>query len=134
MFYLVIVALILLAAALFLANSGQKPVVRKKTDSADIPGWEYGNVWEHGSPDESLLEDDVPYVEILRGDTGTGYDDSYMLELIGYLASRGVRSTYDAVPLAMEAGGAIKAYVLRVEAGKEDEALRYLQEKEAGRG
>ena len=98
-------------------------------DDADEAGWEYGDVWKQGSPDQPALADDIPYVAILRGDTGGGYDDSFMLDLVGYLSSRGIRATYDAVPLAAEFGGAIKTYVLKVEAGTEDEARGYLQEK-----
>ena len=134
MLYLVIALLIILAAAIFLVNTKQKPIVPKEADDADTEVWEYGDIWKKGSPDEMPFHEDVSYVELIRGDTGMGYDDTYMLELIGYLASRGIRSTYDVVPLAMEAGGAIKSYVLRVEAGKEKEALGYLNEKESGKG
>jgi len=134
MIYLFFVLVIVLAVIVFFGNSGIKPVSRKRADDADSNGWEYGDVWKQGSPDDPVPLDTVHYIEILRGDTGTGYDDSYMLDLIGYLASRGIRATYDAVPLAMEAGGAIKTYVLRVEVGREEEAIRFLREKEAGAG
>lgn len=96
-------------------------------DNADDEGWEYGDVWKQGSPDENAPED-IDYVEILRGDTGRGYDDSVMIDLVGYLGSRGLRATYDSFSLGAEAG-ALKTYVLKVESGKEDEALAYLKEK-----
>jgi hypothetical protein len=51
-----------------------------------------------------------------------------MLDLIGYLGSRGVRATFDSFALGMEPA-AIKSYVLKVEAGKENEAREYLREK-----
>ena len=101
----------------------------KRDNDSDDEEWEYGDVWKQGSPDDQVPEEDIPYVEILRGDTGTGYDDSTLIEFIGYLSAYGIRATYDAVPLAAEFGGAIKTYVLKVELGKEDEAIRLLNEK-----
>lgn len=101
----------------------------KHDHDADDAEWEFGDAWKQGSPDDRTPEEDIPYVEILRGDTGTGYDDSTMIELIGYLSSQGIRATYDAVPLAAEFGGAIKTYVLKVEAEKADEAIRLLNQK-----
>jgi hypothetical protein len=98
---------------------------REKTDDE---GWEYGDVWKQGSPDEKIPEEDIDYVEILRSDTGRGYDDSSMIELVGYLGSMGIRATYDSFSLGAEAG-ALKTYVLKVEAGHEEEALAYLREK-----
>jgi hypothetical protein len=97
-------------------------------DNADDEDWEYGDVWKQGSPDEKAPEENIDYVEILRGDTGKGYDDSVMIDLVGYLGSRGLRATYDSFSLGSEAG-AMKTYVLKVESGKEDEALAYLKEK-----
>ena len=98
----------------------------KKDDDKD---WEYGDVWKEGSPDEPAGGADVAFVDILRGDTGSGFDDSLMLDLVGYLGSRGIRATYDSFSLGLEPA-AIKTYVLKVEAGKEDEAIRYLEERE----
>ncbi len=94
----------------------------------DDEGWEYGDVWKKGSPDQKMNGDDVEYVEILRTDVGAGYDDSYMLELVTYLGSYGIRATYDSFSLGVE-GGAIKTYVLKAESGKEDEAIRLISEK-----
>ncbi len=91
-------------------------------------GWEYGDVWKEGSPDEGAAEDDVRYVEVLRGDTGRGYDDSLLLDLVSYLGSRGIRATYDSFSLGLEPA-AIKTYVLKVEEGREEEALALLSEK-----
>jgi hypothetical protein len=90
--------------------------------------WEYGDVWKEGSPDDVRPEAEPAFVEILRGDTGRGFDDSVMLDLVGYLGSRGIRATYDSFSLGMEPA-AIKTYVLKVEAGKEEEALLHLREK-----
>jgi hypothetical protein len=102
-------------------------------DSEDADkGWAYGDVWKQGSPDQPIPEEDIQYVEILRGDMGTAYDDSYMLDLVSYLGSRGVRATYNSVSLGLEFGiGAMTTYVLKVEAGKEAEAIRLLKEKES---
>jgi len=94
----------------------------------DDEGWEYGDVWKQGSPDQLLNGDDVEYVEILRTDIGAGYDDSYMMELVTYLGSRGIRATYDSFSLGAEVG-AIKTYVLKAESGKEEEAIQLLNEK-----
>ena len=91
-------------------------------------GWEYGDVWKHGSPEDPIGEDSVQYVEILRGDTGSGYDDSLMMDLVSYLGSRGIRATYDSFSLGMEPA-AIKTYVLKAEVGKEEEAKKHLAEK-----
>jgi hypothetical protein len=97
-------------------------------DPADDEGWEYGDIWKRGSPDQQMNGDDIEYVEILRTDIGAGYDDSYMMELVTYLGSRGIRATYDSFSLGAEFG-AIKTYVLKAESGKEEEALQLLNEK-----
>ena len=102
-------------------------MTRGRSDPDD-EGWEYGDVWKQGSPDETQPEERVEYVEIFRADTGQGYDDSLMIDLVGYLGSRGIRATYDSFSLGAEVG-ALKTYVLMVEAGKETEALAYLKEK-----
>jgi hypothetical protein len=94
----------------------------------DDEGWEYGDVWKQGSPDQPTNGDDVEYVEILRTDIGGGYDDSYLMELVTYLGSRGIRATYDSFSLGGE-GGAIKTYVLKAESGKENEASQLIDEK-----
>jgi hypothetical protein len=129
MFSLIVVLLIGLAAAIvFFGNTEQSAAPKNRGDEPDDGGWEYGDVWKQGSTDESVPEDDVRYVEILRGDTGRGYDDSYMMDLVGYLGSRGIRATYNSFSLGMEPA-AIMTYVLKVEAGKLDEAREYLKEK-----
>jgi len=102
--------------------------MKRDGEDKDGEGWEYGDIWKEGSPDESAEENDVVYVEVLRGDTGRGYDDSTMLDLVSYLGSRGIRATYDSFSLGLEPA-AIKTYVLKVEAGWEGEALEYLNEK-----
>lgn len=91
-------------------------------------GWDFGDEWKKGSPDDPGPVDDIRYTDILRGDTGRGYDDSLMLDLVGYLGSRGIRATYESFSLGMEPA-AIKTYVLKVEEGKEEEAIRLLKEK-----
>jgi hypothetical protein len=102
--------------------------MKRESDDDNEEGWKYGDVWKEGSPDEPAEENDVVYVEVLRGDTGRGYDDSTMIDLVSYLGSRGIRATYDAFSLGLEPA-AIKTYVLKVEAGKETEAMQHLQEK-----
>jgi hypothetical protein len=99
-----------------------------RKDETDDPGWEYGDVWKEGSPDDGLGSEDIQYVEVLRGDTGKGFDDSLLLDLAGFLGSRGIRATYDSFSLGLEPA-AIKTYVLKVEAGREEEALSLLEEK-----
>jgi len=101
--------------------------MKKRRDDKNEEGWEFGDAWKQGTPDETGSED-VEFVEILRGDTGSGYDDSSMLDLVSYLGSRGVRATYDSFSLGLEPA-AIKTYVLKVESGKEDEAVKYLKGK-----
>ncbi len=91
-------------------------------------GWEYGDVWKKGNPDEEITDEDIRYVEVLRGDTGQGYDDSVLLDLVGFLGSQGVRATYDSFSLGLEPA-AIKTYVLKVEEGREEEARVLLAEK-----
>ena len=102
--------------------------IKPGNDPVDDEGWEYGDVWKRGSPDQPMNGDDVEYVDILRTDIGAGYDDSYMMELVTYLGSRGIRATYDSFSLGGEVG-AIKTYVLKAESGKEEEALQLLNEK-----
>ena len=107
-----------------IAMSGSGP--QDKNDS-----WNYGDIWQAGSPDQEPQDPEVVYVDILRGDTGSGFDDSLMLDLVGYLGSRGIRATYDSFSLGLEPA-AIKTYVLKVEEGRETEALECLREKGAG--
>ncbi len=110
-----------------LTSSTNIPLTMKR-ESEDEEGWMFGDVWKRISPDMPDPDADIAYVEILRGDTGRGFDDSFMLDLIGYLGSRGVRATFDSFALGMEPA-AIKSYVLKVEVGKEDEAREYLKDK-----
>ncbi len=127
-----VVVLAALAAVIIFLNVSEKPETPKagKTESEE-EGWEYGDVWKQGSPDEAVSEEGILYVDVLRGDTGTGYDDSSMMDLVSYLGSRGIRATFDSFSLGLEPA-AIKTYVLKVEAGKEDEAIRHLKEKGSG--
>jgi hypothetical protein len=90
-------------------------------------GWEYGEVWKDGSPDDPVAGDTGEYVEILRGDTGMGYNDTTMLEYVLFLGEHGIKATFDSYPLEQ-----IKIYVLRVEAGKEEEALALFRKKRKG--
>jgi hypothetical protein len=92
----------------------------------DNEGWEYGDVWKDGA--EEAEPEDGEYVEVLRTDTGRGYDDSLMLDLVVYLGSFGIQATFDSFSLGMEPA-AIKTYVLKVRAGQEDEAMERLKEK-----
>jgi hypothetical protein len=103
-------------------------IMKQRNDNNGEEGWEYGDDWRQGSPDAPASEDNVEYVTILRGDTGNGYDDSVMIDLVGYLGSRGIRATYDSFSIGLEPA-AIKTYVLKVEAGKEEEAGELLREK-----
>jgi hypothetical protein len=102
--------------------------MKREGEDKNGEGWEYGDIWKEGSPEEPAAEDDVDYVEVLRGDTGRGYDDSVMIDLVSYLGSCGIRATYDSFSLGLEPA-AIKTYVLKVETGREEEALEYLREK-----
>jgi hypothetical protein len=93
----------------------------------DENGWAFGDVWRSGSPDDAEGGPDVAYVEVLRGDTGRGFDDSLMLDFVSYLGSRGIRATYDSFSLGLEPA-AIKTYVLKVEEGHEQEARELLHD------
>jgi hypothetical protein len=97
-------------------------VEREKKD--DDKDWEYGDAWKTGSPDDPVPEDTVEYVEVLRGDTGKGLSDTTMLEYVLYLGERGIAATFEAYPLEQ-----MMTYVLKVETGKEEEAIRYLAER-----
>jgi len=124
-----IVLLIVLTAVLLFAGASERPgAPNRRAEEAEGEDWEYGDEWKRGSPDTVDSENNVEYVEVLRGDTGRGYDDSVMIDLVGYLGSKGIRATYDSFSLGAEVG-AMKTYVLKVESGKEDEALAYLKEK-----
>ena len=87
-------------------------------------GWEYGDIWKEGSPDDIVPEDPTDYVEILRGDTGMGLSDTVMMEYVLFLGEHDIRATFESYPLEQ-----IKIYVLKVEEGKEEEAIRLLEEK-----
>lgn len=95
---------------------------RKNSDPDE--GWAYGDVWKDGSPDDALPDDTAEYVEVLRGDTGMGLDDTVMMEYVLYLGEHGIRSTFESYPLEQ-----IKIYVLRAEPERSDEAMRLLAER-----
>ena len=97
----------------------------ERAGKGDDNGWAYGDVWKTGSPDDPVPEDATRYVAVLRGDTGKGLSDTTMLEYVLYLGEHGIAATFEAYPLEQ-----IKTYVLKVEAGKEAEALRCLAERE----
>lgn len=94
--------------------------------------WEFGDAWKRGSPDAPEPAEQVRYTDILRGDTGRGFDDSLMLDLVGYLGSFGIRATYESFSFGIEPA-AIKTYVLKVEEGREEEAIGLLEEKLSGK-
>jgi len=96
----------------------------ERTGRGEDTDWEFGDAWKKGSPDDPVPEDATEYVEVLRGDTGKGISDTTMLEYVLYLGERGIRATFDAFPLEQ-----IKTYVLKVESGKENDAIRYLAER-----
>ena len=98
--------------------------MKRNDDNTDDEEWAYGDIWDRGSPDDPVPEDDIEYVEVLRSDTGKGYSDTTMMEYILYLGASGIRATFDAYPLRE-----IKIYVLKVEAGREEEAMSLLREK-----
>lgn len=104
-------------------------MMHKKQDPEE-KDWEYGDAWKRGAPEEAGPAEDVQYVEILRGDIGRGFDDTFMLDLISYLGASGIRATYDSIAIGLEMGiGATKTYVLKVEVGREEEARKLLEEK-----
>ncbi len=123
--FLLILLLLAAVASLYLTFVSPRKEERDRTDAGE-EGWEYGDEWKQGSPD-GPAGDLVEYVEILRGDTGTGYDDSVMLDYIGYLGSKGIRATYDSFSVGAEVG-AMKTYVLMVESGREAEAFALLKD------
>jgi hypothetical protein len=127
MLYIAIL-LIVIAVIIILSISSEKSVKEVRGEDVEDHEWKYGDVWKQGSPDDAVSDQGVLYVEIIRGDTGKGYDDSYMMGLVSYLGSKGIRATFDSFSLGIEPA-AIKTYVLKVEAGKEDEAKGYLKEK-----
>lgn len=104
---------------------------RDNENERDEADWEYGDIWKQGSPDDAVPEPGIEFVEVLRGDTGQGYDDTVMMDLVGYLGSRGIRATFDSFSLGLEPA-AIKTYTLKVEVGKEAEAIALLREKGSG--
>jgi len=103
--------------------------MKRNDDTKDEDGWEYGDVWDQAPQDEPGSEDAVEYVEVLRGDTGMGYSDTTMMEYILYLGAAGIQATFDAYPLRE-----IKIYVLKVEVGREEEAMGLLREKLKNQG
>lgn len=102
--------------------------MKKADDTPGDDGWQYGDVWKQGTPDDAVSDSDIEYVDILRGDTGRGFDDSMLIDLVGYLGAQGIRATFDSFSLGLEPA-AIKTYVLKVESGREEEARTLLSEK-----
>lgn len=125
-----ILILLLISIVFFLTRPGDGSGRSRLRPAQREQEWEYGDVWRQERPEEGEQEDTV-YVEIFRTDTGRGHDDSSLLDLVGYLGSRGIRATYDSFSLGLEPA-AIKTYVLKVEQGKEQEALVLLKEKATG--
>jgi hypothetical protein len=122
---LIVLLVVGLAAVLVFFNEAEQRVVsRDKNDEPDTGEWKYGDAWKQGSPDEPAAEDDVEYVAILRGETGRGYNDTLMQDLVLFLGSEGIRAKYDSYPLEQ-----IQIYVLNVEAGKVQEAREQLNRK-----
>lgn len=107
-------------------------VAAEKKSDGEPEDWPYGDVWQKGALEDAAADADIVYTDILRGDTGQGFDDSLMLDLVGYLGSLGIRATYDSFSLGLEPA-AIKTYVLKVEEGKEEDALRLLEDKGSNR-
>ena len=103
--------------------------MKRNDDDNKDEGWEYGDVWDQGAADEPESDEAIEYVEVLRGDTGMGYSDTTMMEYILYLGAAGIQATFDAYPLRE-----IKIYVLKVEAGREEEAISLLREKIKNQG
>ena len=95
---------------------------RDKKD--DENGWAFGDEWKQPAPDAEEPGEDIEFVEILRGDTGQGYDETRMLEYVLFLGSLGIEATFDAYPMRE-----IKIYVLKVDAERVDEAKEHLREK-----
>jgi hypothetical protein len=103
--------------------------MKRNDDASENDGdWEYGDVWKQGTPDDRDEDGSIEYVEVLRGDTGRGFDDSTMMDFVAYLGFRGIRATFDSFSLGLEPA-AIKTYVLKVETGREGEAMEFLKEK-----
>lgn len=103
----------------------------EKKQQPDDADWEYGDVWKEGSPDQAAADTDIEYVEVLRSDSGKGFDDSLLIDLVVFLGSRGITATYESFSVGMEPA-AIKTYVLKAEAGRADEA-RELADRKLGR-
>jgi hypothetical protein len=99
----------------------------EKKQDRDNEDWEFGDEWKKGSPDDPVPDRSADYVEVLRGDTGMGYDDTSLMEYVLFLGEHGIEATFDSYPLEQ-----IKIYVLRVEAGREEEAKKLLREKMQG--
>ena len=76
------------------------------------------------------------FVEIFRCDMGQGYTDSDLLDMIGFLGSRGIHATYDVAYAAAEVF-TIKTYSLKVlpeEVEEAKDALRQWREQDAVAG
>ena len=98
--------------------------MKQNDEHNDDEGWDYGDAWDRKATDEPGSGDAIDYIEVLRGDTGMGYSDTTMIEYILYLGAAGIQATFDAYPLRE-----IKIYVLKVEAGREEEAISLLRDK-----
>jgi hypothetical protein len=101
----------------------------EREKNAPEEDWEFGDVWKEGSPDDALAEEAEELVEVLRGDTGMGLDDTVMMEYVLMLGEHGIHATFESYPLEQ-----IKIYVLKAEAGKAREAARLLVERRRSAG
>ncbi|HAS53666.1 MAG: hypothetical protein A2X56_13585 [Nitrospirae bacterium GWC2_57_13] len=126
--YFVVLIIAVALFILFSRSSESEQPRRRQGYGAEEEGWEYGDVWKEGSPEQAVDDDGVTYVEVLRTDTGHGFDDAAMMEMVGRLSVRGIKATYDSFSVGLE-GAAIKTYTLKVESGREAEALEHLKGK-----
>jgi len=44
--------------------------VPEKRKNGEDNGWEYGDAWKDGSPDDAVAGDAVAFIEVLRGTRG----------------------------------------------------------------
>lgn len=100
----------------------------KQEQHPDDEEWEYGDAWKQGSPDQPVADTGIEYVEVLRTDSGRGFDDSLLIDLVVFLGSRGISATYESFSVGMEPA-AIKTYVLKAESGRAEEAGELVKEK-----
>lgn len=117
-----LLALLVLAAAVVVAARWAARY-ESRPQAPEEGGWSFGEEWKEGTPETAVPDEDTVFVELWRS-RGKTYTDADLVDLVGYLSSRGVRAIFDTYSIASHP---LRSYVLKVEVDKLEEAKTLLK-------